>query len=53
MENWGGILLYAQKSRRGLPETLHGWGIRCIAYHGGMSEAEREQTQNDFISKKS
>ena len=26
-------------------------GVSCIAYHGGMSDAERERTQNVFISK--
>lgn len=32
-------------------ETLSDWGIRCIGYHGGMSDEERENTQNKFISK--
>jgi ATP-dependent DNA helicase RecQ len=33
-------------------ETIHSWGLKCVAYHGGMSDQEREDTQNTFISKK-
>ena len=33
-------------------ETIHSWGMKCVAYHGGMSDQEREDTQNTFISKK-
>ncbi len=32
-------------------ETLHSWGIKCIAYHGGMKDVEREKTQNKFITR--
>ncbi len=32
-------------------ETLHTWGIKSIAYHGGMSDVERERTQNTFINR--
>ena len=32
-------------------ETIHSWGLKCVAYHGGMSDQEREDTQNTFISK--
>ena len=30
-------------------ETLHSWGVNCIGYHGGMTEQEREETQDRFI----
>ncbi|HBE96353.1 MAG TPA: recombinase RecQ, partial [Verrucomicrobiales bacterium] len=33
-------------------ETIHSWGLKCVAYHGGMSDQEREDTQDTFISKK-
>ncbi|MGB2402377.1 MAG: RecQ family ATP-dependent DNA helicase [Akkermansiaceae bacterium] len=54
IDEWKTGVVYCSTRKRveEVAETLHGWGIRCIAYHGGMSEPEREQTQNDFISKK-
>jgi ATP-dependent DNA helicase RecQ len=54
ISEWKTGVVYCSTRKRveEVAETLHGWGVRCIAYHGGMSEAEREQTQNDFISKK-
>lgn len=54
ISEWKTGVVYCSTRKRveEVAETLHGWGIRCIAYHGGMSEPEREQTQNDFISKK-
>ncbi len=33
-------------------ETIHSWGLKCVAYHGGMSDRDREKVQNTFISKK-
>ena len=45
-----GIVYCATRKRvEEVTETLHGQGVKCIAYHGGMSEAEREDTQNRFI----
>ena len=35
-----------------MAETIHSWGLKCVAYHGGMSDQEREDTQDTFISKK-
>ncbi len=32
-------------------ETLHTWGVKCIAYHGGMKDVDRERTQNKFINR--
>ena len=29
-------------------ETIHSWGLKCVAYHGGMSDRERERVQNSF-----
>ncbi|MFK7909057.1 MAG: RecQ family ATP-dependent DNA helicase [Akkermansiaceae bacterium] len=48
-----GIVYCATRKRvEEVAEILHGQGVKCIAYHGGMSEAERENTQNQFISRK-
>lgn len=48
-----GIVYCATRKRvEEVMETLHGQGVNCIAYHGGMKEAEREKTQNAFISRK-
>jgi len=33
-------------------ETLAAWGMKAIAYHGGMSDAEREKAQEIFLSRK-
>jgi len=33
-------------------EVLQDFGVSSIAYHGGMSDEQREQTQEAFISKK-
>ncbi len=51
---WKTGVVYCSTRKRveEVAETLHGWGVSCIAYHGGMNEQEREKTQNDFISKK-
>ncbi|MGE9271093.1 MAG: RecQ family ATP-dependent DNA helicase, partial [Verrucomicrobiales bacterium] len=33
-------------------ETLASWGGKVIAYHGGMSDAEREKAQEIFLARK-
>ncbi|MGB6223015.1 RecQ family ATP-dependent DNA helicase [Haloferula sp.] len=33
-------------------ETLAAWGMKAIAYHGGMSDQERERAQNVFLQRK-
>ncbi len=48
-----GIIYCATRKRvEEVAEMLHDWGISCIAYHGGMSDEERERTQNAFIHRK-
>ncbi|MCU0780686.1 MAG: ATP-dependent DNA helicase [Akkermansiaceae bacterium] len=32
-------------------ETLASWGVKCVAYHGGMDDREREAAQNVFINR--
>jgi ATP-dependent DNA helicase RecQ len=33
-------------------ETLASWGVKVIAYHGGMNDKEREQAQEVFLRRK-
>ena len=52
-ENKTGIVYCATRKKvEEVAETIHSWGLSCIAYHGGMSDMEREETQNAFISRK-
>ncbi len=48
----GIIYCATRKKVEVVSETLASWGLKCIAYHGGMSDREREQAQNDFIQRK-
>ncbi|HEX5790046.1 MAG TPA: ATP-dependent DNA helicase RecQ, partial [Luteolibacter sp.] len=48
----GIIYCATRKKVESVSETLASWGLKCIAYHGGMSDREREQAQNDFIQRK-
>lgn len=48
-----GIIYCATRKKVDLvSETLASWGIKCVAYHGGMGDAERMKAQEIFISKK-
>lgn len=47
----GIIYCATRKKVEAVSETLASWGLRCTAYHGGMTDAERESAQNRFISK--
>ncbi|NWK53981.1 ATP-dependent DNA helicase RecQ [Verrucomicrobiaceae bacterium N1E253] len=47
-----GIVYCATRKRvEAVAEMLHDWGVKSIAYHGGMSDQDRERVQNVFISK--
>ena len=49
-EHRTGIIYCATRKRvEEVAETLNSWGVKCIGYHGGMTEQEREKTQNKFI----
>lgn len=51
-ENKTGIVYCATRKKvEEVAETIHSWGLKCVAYHGGMSDQEREDTQNAFISR--
>lgn len=48
-----GIIYCATRKKVDLvSETLASWGVNCISYHGGMTDQERVQAQEVFISKK-
>lgn len=52
-EHRTGIIYCATRKRvEEVAETLNSWGVKCIGYHGGMTEEEREETQNRFISRR-
>jgi ATP-dependent DNA helicase RecQ len=48
----GIIYCATRKKVDSVSETLASWGVKCIAYHGGMSDAERERAQEVFITRK-
>ncbi len=47
----GIVYCSTRKKVEEVAETLADWGVKSIAYHGGMSDDDREQTQNKFIKK--
>ena len=53
VQKWKTGIVYCSTRKRvdEVGELLHSWGVKSIAYHGGMSPDERERTQNKFISK--
>lgn len=48
----GIIYCATRKKVDAVSEILASWGISCVAYHGGMSDAERDKAQEIFINKK-
>ncbi len=48
----GIIYCATRKKVDAVSETLASWGVKCIAYHGGMSDSERENAQEIFIQRK-
>ncbi len=48
----GIVYCATRKKVEAVSETLASWGVKCIAYHGGMSDAERERAQEVFIRRK-
>ena len=53
ISEWRTGVIYCSTRKRveEVAEMLHAWGIKSIAYHGGMTINERDRTQNVFISK--
>lgn len=49
-EHRTGIIYCATRKKvESVSETLAHWGMKCIAYHGGMSDRERNEAQEAFI----
>ena len=48
----GIVYCATRKKVEAVSETLANWGIKCVAYHGGMSDQERERAQEVFIQRK-
>ncbi len=48
----GIIYCATRKKVDAVSETLASWGVKCVAYHGGMGDQERERAQEIFISRK-
>ena len=48
----GIIYCATRKKVEQVSETLSSWGKQVIAYHGGMSDEERQAAQNSFLSRK-
>lgn len=48
----GIVYCATRKKVDAVSETLASWGIKCVAYHGGMTDQERERAQEVFITRK-
>lgn len=48
----GIIYCATRKKVEAVSETIASWGLKCVAYHGGMSDQERVRTQEAFIKRK-
>ncbi|MGC4014913.1 MAG: ATP-dependent DNA helicase RecQ [Luteolibacter sp.] len=48
----GIVYCATRKKVEAVSETLASWGVKCIAYHGGLSDSERERAQEIFIQRK-
>lgn len=51
-EHKTGIIYCATRKRvEEVSEVLAGWGVKVVAYHGGMDDKQREQAQNVFLGR--
>jgi ATP-dependent DNA helicase RecQ len=48
----GIVYCATRKKVDAVSETIASWGLKCVAYHGGMSDQERERAQEVFIHRK-
>ncbi len=48
----GIVYCATRKKVEAVSETIASWGLKCVAYHGGMSDQDRERAQEIFISRK-
>lgn len=47
----GIIYCATRKKVEEVSETLTAWGFKAVAYHGGMSDKDRERAQNVFLKR--
>lgn len=47
----GIVYCATRKKVEAVAETVASWGLKCVAYHGGMSDQERERAQEVFIQR--
>lgn len=47
----GIVYCATRKKVDAVSETLASWGIKCVAYHGGMSDNDRARAQEIFIKR--
>jgi len=45
----GIVYCATRKKVESVSETLANWGLKCVAYHGGMSDQDRVRAQDVFI----
>ncbi len=45
----GIVYCATRKKVESVSETLASWGLKCVAYHGGMSDQDRIRAQDVFI----
>lgn len=48
----GIVYCATRKKVESVSETIASWGLKCIAYHGGMSDSDRNKAQEAFIRRK-
>lgn len=48
----GIVYCATRKKVESVSETIASWGMRCVAYHGGMSDKDRAHAQEVFINRK-
>ena len=45
----GIVYCATRKKVEAVSETIASWGFKCVAYHGGMSDPDRQRAQDVFI----
>ncbi|MGD7654373.1 MAG: RecQ family ATP-dependent DNA helicase [Verrucomicrobiales bacterium] len=45
----GIVYCATRKKVEAVSETIASWGFKCVAYHGGMADADRQRAQDAFI----
>lgn len=48
----GIVYCATRKKVEAVSETLASWGLKCVSYHGGMSDQDRVRAQEVFIQRK-